>query len=213
MLNRILILGGAGFIGYNIAKYFSQQDQYQVFVTFHKTPLIEPLTEVCEYQCNLLNDNEINDLINFIKPHIVIQAAATTSNVIDVINKPYYHVTDNVIMNSLLFRRLHNSAVQHVFFLSCSVMYKSSPNPQSEADWHQSDMNDAYFGGGTTKVYLEQMCNFYSRINPNIRYTVIRHPDIYGPYDKTNLDQCHMYAALFQKILAAKTTLDIWGTK
>ena len=49
---------------------------------------------------------------------VVIQAAANTSGAKDIVEKPYLHVTDNAVMNSLLLRACHDYNVKHFLFLS-----------------------------------------------------------------------------------------------
>ena len=48
---------------------------------------------------------------------IIIQAAATTSGSKDIVEKPMLHVTDNLIMNSLIFRKAYEKKVNHIIFL------------------------------------------------------------------------------------------------
>ena len=65
---------------------------------------------------------------------IVLQFAATTSGANDIINRPYIHVTDNAVMNSLILRECEQS-VEHIVFPSCAVMYQPAPFAQKETDW------------------------------------------------------------------------------
>ena len=51
-----------------------------------------------------------------------------------------------------------------------------------------------YFGAGWTKVYIEKMCEFYSRIG-DTKYTVMRHSNVFGPHDKFDLEKSHVFGA------------------
>jgi nucleoside-diphosphate-sugar epimerase len=63
-------------------------------------------------------------------------------------------------------------------------MYPSSEKPLKEEDFDPGrGLFPKYFGVGWTKVYLEKMCEFYSRIG-RTRFMAIRHSNIYGPHDK-----------------------------
>jgi len=144
---------------------------------------------------------------------IIIQAAATTSGAKDIVTKPYYHVTDNAVMNSLIFRSAFEHKVSHVVFFSCSVMYQSSDVPVKESDFDANqEIYPNYFGVGWTKVYVEKMCEFYSRIG-NAKYTVIRHSNIYGPYDKFDLEKSHVFGATMTKVMTARNggRIAVWG--
>ena len=109
---------------------------------------------------------------------IILQYAAVTTGAKDVVNRPYIHVTDNAIMNSLLFREAFEQKVKHLIFPSCTVMYQSSDEPVKESDFNESDdIYPKYYGGGNTKVYLEKMCKFYSTLGET-KFTVLRQSNI-----------------------------------
>ena len=144
---------------------------------------------------------------------VVIQAAATTSGSKDIVARPYIHVTDNAVMNSLLFRAAFEKKVKHLIFFSCTVMLQSSDKPQSEEDYDANiELHPRYFGVGHTKLYMEKMCDFYSRIGET-KYTVIRHTNIYGPHDKFDLERSHVFGATITKVLSALDgKVSVWGT-
>jgi GDP-L-fucose synthase len=142
---------------------------------------------------------------------VVIQAAATTSGAKDIVTRPYIHVTDNVVMNALIFRSCQQHGVGRLIFFSCTTMYASSRTPVKEDDF-QHQIPDKYFGVGWTKVYNEKMCEFYARLGPT-RYTVIRHSNIYGPFDKFDLERSHVFGATVAKVMAAPENgqVVVWG--
>ena len=68
-----------------------------------------------------------------------------------------------------------------------------------------------YFGGGCIKVFVEKLGEFYSRLNRN-KYTLIRHSNIYGPYDKFDLEKSHVFGASINKVVnSSDNKLTIWG--
>jgi len=75
------------------------------------------------------------------------------------------------------------------------------------------ELYPSYFGVGWTKVYIEKMCEFYSRIS-NTKYTVIRHSNIYGPHDKFDLEKSHVFGATVTKVMTAKDngSILVWGS-
>lgn len=208
---KIMVCGATGFIGRNIAEYFAENDAYEVYGSYNTSkPLDNPKIKMIK--ANLTNKNDINRVINE-GVDIIIQAAATTSGVKDIVTEPYLHVTDNAIMNSLIFRAAYESNVSHVVFFSCTNMYQSSDIPVKETDFDANqEMYSSYFGAGWTKVYNEKMCEFYSRIGFT-KYTVIRHSNIYGPYDKYDLERSHVFGASITKVMTAKEggKILVWG--
>lgn len=207
---KVLICGATGFIGRNISESFAARDDMEIYGTyFRSSPPNNPKIKMVK--ADLTNRDDVNRLIAGMD--IIIQAAATTSGAKDIINKPHYHVTDNAVMNSLIFRAAHEHKVSHVVFFSCTVMYPSGDKPVKETDFDANkEMYPAYFGGGWTKVYLEKMCEFYSRMKTT-KYTVIRHSNIYGPYDKFDLERSHVFGATLTKVMIAiDGKITVWGS-
>ena len=208
--NKVLICGATGFIGRNIAEALVKREDLELFGTyFNSEPFDNPRIKML--RVDLTNKADVNEIVEGMD--IIIQAAATTSGASDIVNKPYYHVTDNAVMNSLLFRAAYEHNVSHVIFFSCTVMYQSSAVPVKETDFNANqEIHPNYFGVGWTKVYVEKMCEFYSRIG-RTKYTVIRHSNIYGPYDKFDLEKSHVFGATVTKVLTNRDgKLVVWGT-
>lgn len=215
MKKKVLICGVSGFMGMNIAEKFIKDEVYDVYgiaKAGNRRP--DGIEANKFYTCDLTNQNHVSDVIKTISPDIIIQAAATTSGVKDIINKPYLHVTNNAVMNSLLLREAYENGVGHFIFLSCGVMYQPGEESRKEEDFNESDeIYKSYFGVGWTKVYVEKMMEFYSRLG-RTKHTVVRHSNTYGPYDKYGKEESHMFAATIDKVMKAKNgdTIEVWGT-
>lgn len=207
---KVLICGCTGFIGRNIAEYLVSKGEFELYGTYFRSkPVVIPEIEMLK--ADLTNKDDVNQLLEGMD--IIIQAAATTSGANEIINKPYYHVTDNAVMNSLIFRSAYEHKVSHVVFFSCSVMYQPGEVPVKETDFDANqEIFPSYFGVGWTKVYIEKVCEFYSRLGVT-KYTVIRHSNIYGPYDKYDLERSHVFGATITKVMTAKENgaITIWG--
>jgi nucleoside-diphosphate-sugar epimerase len=210
MAKRILICGATGFIGRNLAEHFARSGDYDVVGVYNRRPPFE-CSGLKWIKADLTNSEDVNRALNGIQ--VLLQAAATTSGSKDIVTKPYIHVTDNAVMNSLLFRAAFEQKLENVVFFSCTVMLQSSERALTEDDFDESvEIHPRYFGVGWTKVYVEKMCEFYSRIGQT-KYTAIRHSNIYGPYDKFDLERSHVFGATVTKVMTAKDDkIVVWGT-
>jgi len=210
MKQKVLVCGASGFIGQNIMRRLAGIGKHDVYGTVHRSPP-PPIKDVTFIHGDLTHAEEVQSALR--DKDIIIHAAARTSGAKDIIQQPSLHVTDNAVMNSLIFRQAHECGVKHLVFFSCSVMYPALARPVKEEDFSSdAEMNPKYFGVGWTKVYSEKMCEFYARLG-RTRFTVIRHSNIYGPNDKYDLERSHVFGATVTKVMAAKGgKISVWGT-
>tara|TARA_R110001599_G_scaffold257251_1_gene457600 strand:- start:501 stop:1457 length:957 start_codon:yes stop_codon:yes gene_type:complete len=212
MKKSMLICGADGFIGKSALEYF--KEDYEITATiFNKDKPSRGVVEDVDYlSIDLRNEKDVIDLFERKQYDVVLQLAATTTGAKDVVERPYVHVTDNTVMNAWIFREAMRTNVGHLLFPSCTVMYQPKEYPQSEEAWSPLDeMYSAYFGVGNMKVFCEKMCDFYSRLGTT-KFTAFRHSNVYGPYDKFDLDKCHVVPAFVNKVTNAQKSLEIWGS-
>ena len=169
-----------------MVKYYSKKGNCNIRAIYNnRIPKNINYDNVEWVKADLCNRDDVSKVTKDID--IVIQAAATTSGSADIVKRPYIHVTDNAVMNSLLLRECMNNEVKHFIFFSCTVMYESSDQAQKEDDWKEdANINQKYFGVANTKIYIEKMLRFYAD-NSKMKTTAIRHSNIYGPNDKFEL--------------------------
>ncbi len=210
MKTKILILGGAnGFIGRNLVNYFKNNENFDVYSSWNKDlPIYD---KKCLYlQADLTLKDDVKSLFNLVRPEIVLQFAAYTTNAKDVIESPMSHSTTNYIINSLVLEAAHKFGVKHFIYPSCSTMYASKEIPQTEVEWSLDTIPHCYKHVAYMKTAVERMCEAYASMG-KCKYTVVRQSNIFGPHDKTNLEQAHVFASMVTKICAATDTLEIWG--
>jgi nucleoside-diphosphate-sugar epimerase len=210
MTTRVLVCGATGFIGRNLVEALARRPDLEVHaVRFTRPEYAMP--GVTWHQADLREAPQVNGLLA--NMDIVIQAAATTSGARDIVGTPYVHVTDNAVMNSLLLRACFDHKVRHFVFFSCSVMYGPRELPWREEEWDAGqEMHVNYFGIGWTKLYIEKMCEFFSRLGVT-RHTVIRHTNVFGPHDKFDLERSHVFGATVTKAMTSRSgAITVWGT-
>ncbi len=211
--NLILICGATGFIGRNFLNYFGSRKGQKIRAVYNVRPPFDVShlpAEIEWVKADLRAPGDVEKAMDNVS--VVIQAAATTSGAKDIVSKPYIHVTDNAVMNSLLLRSAYHHNVSHFIFFSCTVMYQSSETALSENDFDETrPLHPRYFGVGNTKIYIEKMLEFFSNIS-DMKTTAIRHSNIYGPYDKFDFERSHVFGATVSKVMLADSKISVWGT-
>lgn len=214
-MKRILVCGADGFMGRNIVEFFHKILDYDVYGTYHLGSQIKQniLKGDHLFGVDLTRRDHVEQVFSRVKPNIVIQAAANSSGVKDILSNPAMHVTDTLIMNALVTRACYDFDVEHFIFLSCGVMYQPGEESRREEDFNEhDDIYPAYFGGAWMKIYTEKACEFFSRLGKT-KHTIIRHSNTYGPYDKYDLDHSHVFGATIRKVMDAVDggTITVWG--
>lgn len=206
---KVLVCGATGFIGCNITERLALDPGFDVHAVRFKQPEYD-LPNVTWHKADLRKTEDVKRVLEGMD--VIIQAAATTSGSKDIVERPYLHVTDNVVMNSYIFRTAFEYKIKHVIFFSCTVMYPSSNTPLLESDFDANKpIHSRYFGAGYTKVYIERMCEFFADIS-DTKFTAIRHSNIYGPHDKFDLERSHVFGATVTKVMTSKDKVVVWGT-
>ena len=210
MKKKILICGATGFIGRNLLEHFMHKDEYDIRAVWNNTINDDWVKDEVEWvRADLTKKEDVKKVMDGVD--VVLNYAAFTTNIKDGIEKPYLFVTDNVIMNSLILRYAYEFGVEHVILPSCTVMYEDLGKPIKETDFKGFiDDDKMYFGGGSTKVYSENMCKFYSKLGKT-KYTILRQTNIVGKYDKTDLDKAHFFSSIIQKVNSADDYIEVWG--
>jgi len=226
---NIAVLGANGFIGKNLLKRFDNgnhqinaYDKETINFSGIDLDTDEMLPRPKRVRANKPVDLTTYDSV-FLpfgrETDVIIQAAATTSGAKDIVNKPYYHVTDNALMNARILQSTYELAncypdrTFHFVFFSCTVMYPQDLDRAVTENDFTGEIADQYFGVGWTKVYIEKLMEFYSRLLPNVKFTVVRHSNVYGPHDKFDLEKSHVMGATINKVLTTPNggEVEVWG--
>src|SRR5262245_51933852 len=120
MKPKMLILGATGFVGRNMTEFFAASGEYDVHaVRFnrpeYRLPPPQPSPKeggghITWHKADLRDADTVAKLVQGVD--VIVQAAATTSGSKDIVTRPFIHVTDNAVMNSLLFRAAFEAKVK-----------------------------------------------------------------------------------------------------
>ncbi len=204
---RILILGGAGFVGYHLAKKLEKQGFYIDLIDDLSRGKIdkdfESLIKKKKVRFYNIDINSNNRFFHKKKNYVYIFHFAAIVGVKNVIKKPFEVLTKNIY----LFEKIVNFAnkqrkLKRLIFASSSEVYAGTlnkfglkfPTPE-ETTLILNNLDDHRSTYMMSKIYGEAMC-YHSKIP----FTIIRPHNIYGP----RMGHAHVIPELFTKIQHSK---------
>jgi GDP-L-fucose synthase len=204
---KILILGGAGFVGTNLLKKINKS-KFDVIATYNSNNKFFKVKNTKYIKIDLLK--KIPQKI-FNKVEMVFMCAANTSGAKVMTEKPLSHLTPNLIMNALVLEKAQQAQVKKFIFISSSTVY-----PVSNKAMTENDMNfkffEKYYVVGWMKAFSEIMCRMYSeKIKNKLQTIVIRPGNLYGPHDKFDPEKAKVIPSLIRKFMAKTKSINVWG--
>ncbi len=208
---NVLIAGGAGFIGTNLALALAAQ-QARLRLTIHEKPLQTPIPGAEVLALDLRRPEHCAQAVEGMD--YVFLCAAHTSGAAVIRTTPLVHITPNVLINTLMLEAAHRAKVARFCFISSGAAYPpTADRPVREEEMFDGDPHDVYFAAGWMKRYAEILCRTYAEKIPQPMPTVVVRPsNVYGPYDKFDFAVSHVTAALIRRVVERQNPLEVWGT-
>lgn len=215
MSKKVLITGGAGFIGLHLAnKLLNEGDQVQLIDNFARavkdTDLEQTLTrdKINFENLDLLDSNSIDSLD---KDYDVIFHLAAIIGVVHVLDRPYSVLYDNLRMlgNMIDFSRKQVN-LSRFFFASTSEVYAGTlkyfdlpiPTPENTplAVTNLSHPRTSYM---LSKIYGEALCQ-----KSGIPFTIFRPHNVYGP----RMGMAHVIPEIIKKVVeSGNNVVDVYS--
>ena len=204
-MERILVTGGAGFIGSHIADFFCDQGHEVFVIDDLSSGSLDNLNKKAKFIKLDIRSKEMNKTIVGFKPDVIIHAAAQMS-VTESMKNPYFDADVNVLgLVNILQAIKENELNPYFIFISTGgAMYGDQAQcPASEDHPIQST---SFYGLSkrVSEMYLELWNKSYK-----LNYSVTRLSNIYGPRQNPHGEAG--VVAIFCNLLLAGNAPRIFG--
>lgn len=172
---KLLVTGGAGFIGSHVSKLLLDQG--------HEVTIIDNLSHGNQasidkravfVNADMLNQQKLEEVL---PGHGAVIHMASLIEVGESVKHPAEFVENNILGTAQLLEAMRKTGVKKIIFSSSVCVYgKPSKLPITEDD-PLGEQENIY---GVTKVTMEQLCLLYHNLH-NFDVTILRYFNPYGP--------------------------------
>lgn len=200
---RVVVTGGAGFLGSFIVDKLKERGCREVFVPRSR-----------EY--DLVDNEAVKRLYKDAKPHLVIHLAAMVGGIGANRTNPGKFFYDNLMMGVQMMEQGRQAGIEKFVAVGTVCSYpKFTPVPfREEYIWngYPEETNAPY---GLAKKMLSVQSQAY-RQQYDFNSIFLIPVNLYGPRDNFDLETSHVIPALIRKCLEAvqegKNEITVWGT-
>lgn len=193
---RILVTGGAGFIGSHVADAFLKHGHEVAVVDNLSTGRPEHVPAAAQFLPYDIKSPETFEFIRHWRPQVLVHHAAQMSVRVSV-DDPMMDARENILGSLHLFQAAVQAKTEKIIFASTGgAMYGDrAPVPAREADRPQPEC--PY---GIAKLAVEHYLHFYQREH-GIIPVCLRYANVYGPR-QNGLGEAGVVAIFIEKFLA-----------
>lgn len=193
---KVLVTGGSGLVGESIRE------------------TVNSLTNENEYiflsskDCDLTNQQKVDDLFNFYKPSVVIHLAAKVGGLYANIDSNYIMLMDNLKISTNILEACKKYNIKRlVNILSTCVFGNDLSYPLTSDQMYDKIPDSSNEGYSYSKRLLDTGSKLLTNCS-NMEIVNLIPTNIYGLNDNYNLKDGHVLPALIHKTFIAKTNND-----
>ena len=178
----------------------------------HNYEILKPTS----FELNLMDYESIHNYIRANRPVMVIHAAGTVGGIHANIAEPVKFLFNNTQIGLNIVMASKINKVKRFINLSSSCMYpRDAKSPLTEDLILKGELEPTNEGYAIAKVTTTRLCEYIHREDNSYLYKTIIPCNLFGRYDKFDIQNSHMIPAVIKKIHHAKRqnlkSIDIWG--
>ena len=191
----ILVTGGSGLVGQ------------------HLKDIMPDATYIGSKDCDLTDVTQVDALMDFFRPKIVVHLAARVGGIVDNINHPVEYLEENIMMNNNVLKKCHEYKVDKLISILSTCIYPDVVDtyPLKEEDLFNGPPPPDNFSYAMSKRCMATHIDSYVKQYEK-QWCYLIPCNLYGEHDKYEEHHSHFVSALIKKIYEATDTVEIWGT-
>lgn len=201
--SKIYIVGHTGLVGSAIVRLLLKKGFRNLIFKTSK-----------ELDCR--NQMAVNSYFEAEKPEYVFLAAAKVGGIQANLTYRSAFIYDNLQIQNNIIHASYMNQVKKLLFLGSSCLYPrlaTQPIKETELLTGALEPSNEYYA--IAKIAGIKLCQAY-KLNFGCNFITVMPPNLYGPNDHFDLENCHVLPALIRKIHEAKKhgrpTLSLWGS-
>lgn len=173
---KVLVTGGAGFIGSHIVDALIEQGHQVVVVDNLATGFLEKINPSARFYKMSICDAELTDVFERERPDIVSHQAAQMV-IAKSVAKPIFDAQENILGSLNVILNCVRSAVKRIIYASSGGAIYGEPQYLPIDENHPINPISQY---GVSKHAVEHYLYVYG-LQHGLSYVVLRYPNVYGP--------------------------------
>ena len=167
-------------------------------------------------QLDLSSKSSVVDYLQRTKPDLIIHAAGKVGGIEANMAEPYAFLVDNLYVGANVVSAAFQVGIPRLINLGSSCIYPKDINGSISEDMLlTAPLETTNEGYALAKIAALRMCQFASQTKTELSYKTLVPCNLYGPYDKFDIQQAHLIPSIIRKIDQAiandEKTVEIWG--
>ena len=199
---KVWVAGHRGMVGSAVCRQLENEDCY--------------IIKADRGEVNLVNQAEVNDWMNAVKPDAIVLAAAKVGGIQANNNFPVDFLYENLMIEANIIHAAHLNNVERLLFLGSSCIYpRLADQPIKENSLLSGALEPTNEWYAIAKITGIKLIQAY-RKQYGYDWISAMPTNLYGPGDNYDLDSSHVLPALLRKFHEAKISksseVTVWGS-